>query len=181
MTDAVALGLDAYLGAGRVVRVSPGSLLVALEEDTVPRSTLVHATPALAFPYQPVVGDQLLVVGDASAFYVIGVLAGRGQTTLSNARGVSLRAEGGHLRLVGDRGVRLTGRRVHMEAQRLRRLATIAVQTFGERRTQVRETLAVVAGDVDELSQGRWLLQARRVVLKALTTARIKSTTVRVG
>ena len=174
-------GLDSYLGAARVVRGGPGSLLVALEEETVPRGMLVHAIPALAFPYRCVVGDQLLVVADAHAFYVIGVLSGKGHSPLSNARGVSLRAENGLLRLVGDRGIRVTGSRIHLEAQRLRRLAVKVVQVFGEQETHVRERLAVEAGQIDEVSQGRFLLQARRVVLKALTKARIKSTTVRVG
>jgi len=174
-------GLDSYLGAGRVVRVDTGSVLVALEEASVPRGTLVHAVPALTFPYRSAVGDQLLVIGDTEAFYVIGVLEGRGHTSLSNPRGVSIRADGGALRLVGDRGVVLSGRRIRFEAERLRQLAVTAIHSFGERVTHVRETLKVEAGDVDEHSSGRFLLQARCVVLKTLTNARIKSTTVRVG
>jgi hypothetical protein len=175
-----ATSLDSYLGAGRVVRLGPGALSVALEDATA-AGTVVNATPALTFPYRPVLGDQLLVLGDARAFYVIGVLAGRGSTTLSRAAGVSLRAEGGALRLTGDRGVRLTGSSIQLRAQRLRRLAALAVQTFGEQERHIRDRLTVEAGDLDEHSRGRWLLQARRVVLKALIVARIKSTTVRVG
>ena len=173
--------LDSYLGAARAVRVERGSLLVALEEEAVARGTLVRATPALAFPYQPAVGDQLLVIGDAHAFYVIGVLSGRGQSSLEGPRGVSLRAEGGALHLVGDRGVRVSGSRIHVEAERWRKLAATALLTLGQRVTHVRDLQEVEAGDVDELSQSRWVLQARRVLLKALTNARIKSTTVRVG
>ncbi len=172
--------IDSYLGAARLVREESGSLVVALEEPTVTGGTVVHATPALTFPYRPAVGDQLLVLGDARAFYVIGVLVGRGQTALSNPAGVSLHAEG-QLRLTGDRGVRVRGRGLELRAERLARLAVRAVETFGEQTRHVRERLRVEAGDVDEHSRGRWLLQARTVVVKALIGARIKSTTVRVG
>lgn len=174
-------GLASYLGAARVVRLGPRSILVALEEATVTPNTLVHATLALGYPYRPAFGDQLLVVGDAASFYIIGVLAGRGRTSFSNPLGVALRAEGGSLGIVGDRGVSIRGDRIHLETQRLRRLATTVVQTFARRVTHVRGTLTVEAGDIDEQAQGGWLLQARRVVVKTLKNARIKSTTVRVG
>jgi hypothetical protein len=168
--------LDRYLGPARVVRHVGESHVVALESGTV-----VHATRALAFPYDPRVGDNLLVIGDARAFWIIGVLAGRGRTRLSGRGGVSLHAESGRLKLVGDRGVKLAAHRLVMHTDHLRRLALTAMHTFGELRSQVREGLKVEAAEIDELSQKRWLLQARRVVLKALLGARVKSTTVRLG
>lgn len=173
--------VDTYLGAARVVRVEPAAVVVALEEARGSGPVVVHATPALTVPYAPRPGDQLLVIGDAAAFYVIGVLDGRGAVSLSNPAGVALRAEGGALRVVGDRGVRVAGARVRLETGWLRQLAVSAVTTFGERVTHVREAWKVEAGQLDERSDGRHLLQARRAVIKALTSARIKSTTVRVG
>lgn len=168
--------LERYLGPARVVRVANRSLLLMLEGDTQ-----VHATLALAFPYQPVADDQVLVIGDATAFWVIGVLHARGRTQLTSEGNVSIHAESGRLRLVGDRGIHLKGRRLHLSTQHLRRLAVTAVETFRERQTQVHEVLKIEAGEVDELSQRRWLMRAKRVVLKALTGARVKSTTVRLG
>jgi hypothetical protein len=179
--------LTSYLGAARVVRLEGatgalgGSVSVVLEEPSAPGGTVVRATLAFSYPYRPVVGDQLLVLGDARAFYAIGVLAGRGPARLSNDKGVSVRAEGGLLRLVGDRGVRVTGARVALEAERLGRLALRAVETFGERQRAIRERLTLDAGSIDENADRGWLLQARRVVVKSLVEARIKSTTVRVG
>jgi hypothetical protein len=173
--------LTSYLGAARVVRHDDGGLVVALEEQPAAPETLVRATAALTFPYRPVVGDQLLVLGDERAFYAIGVLRGRGRTSLVGQRGVSLRAESGNLHVAGERGVRVKGPRVSIQAAHLRRLAVRAVETFEEQTRAVRERLSVEAADVDEQARGRWLLQARRVVLKALGNARIKSTTVRMG
>lgn len=168
--------LERYLGAARVVRVARRSLLVVLEGDTA-----VHATLALAFPYHPVAGDQVLVIGDATAFWVIGVLDARGRTSLESADGVGIHAEDGRLRLVGDRGIKLSGARIHLEAGELRRRAVTLVETFRERRAQVRESAKIEAGEVDSLSEGRWSLRARRVVQKVLGGARVKSTTVRLG
>ena len=113
---------------------------------------------------------------------MIGVLEGRGHVALSNPAGVSLHAEGGALRVVGDRGVRVHGGRVvRMEAETLRQRAVTALATLGERVTHVRERSTVEAGQLDQRSEGRFVLQAGRAVIKALTSARIKSTTVRVG
>ena len=168
--------IERYLGAARVVRIAGRSLLVSLEDETQ-----VFAISALAFPYRPVVGDELLVIGDKRSFFVIGVLEARGRASLSDARGVSLTAQNGQLRLIGDRGVSLRGRRILVQAERLRRIAVTAIRTLGEQHTDVRETLKVEAGEVDELSQGRWLLQAKRLALKALVGTRLKSPTVRVG
>lgn len=168
--------LERYLGAARVVRIAGRSLVVELED-----ATRVFATSALAFPYQPVVGDELLVIGDARSFFVIGVLEAHGRASLSDPKGVSLHAENGRLRLIGDRGVSLRGRRVFVHAERLKTVALTAIRTLGQAHTDVRDALKVEAGEVDELSQGRWLLQAKRVALKALVGARLKSPTLRVG
>ena len=171
--------LDRYLGAARVVRDAGDTLLVALKEAA--DHPLVHAAPALAFPYRPVIGDQLLVIGDAHAFYVIGVLAGRGRSRLKSSRGMSLEAKGGRLRLRGDRGVKISGPNVRVQTQRFKKLALATLQTFGHLASRVRENVNVEAGEIDALSQNRWLLQGRRVVLKALKGARVNSTTVRLG
>jgi len=173
--------LQGYLGAARVIRVNDQSLLVALDACSVPGGVVVHATPAFTSPYRPAAGDELLVVGDERSFYAIGVLRGRGQTSFSNPAGVTLRAEGGRLRLVGDRGVRVTGVAVRVQTERLRRVAARAVEILGEQRRVIRERLDLEAGEVDEHARGRWLLQAGRVVIKTLHKARIKSTAVRVG
>jgi hypothetical protein len=171
-----------YLGAARVVQAAGTSLVVALEEVDAPTgSIVVRAMLALAFPYRPVAGDQLLIVGDARAFYAIGVLEGRGQSQLSHDGNIALRAEGGRLRVAGARGVRLGGRAVAIEARQLRRVALAAVQTFRQQRSHVREESKLEAGEVDELSQDRWLLRTRRAVIKALHGARLKGSTVRLG
>lgn len=169
-----------YLGAARLVREDRDALVVALEETAPGERVVVRATLALPYPYRPTAGDQLLVIGDAASFFVIGVLRGRGSTAFEGAA-VSLRAEGGELRLRGDRGVRIDAPALRVSAEALRTVAVEAVHSFGEQQRHVRERLRQELGAVDELSEGRWLIQAKHFVLKTLKNARIKSTTVRVG
>jgi len=168
--------IDRYLGPARVVRLEQDAVVVVIDSET-----LVHATMALAFPYRPVIGDQLLVIGDAHAFFVIGVLEGRGRSGLSNDAGIQLSAENGHLRLVGDKGVRMHGRSVKVQTEQWQTVAIDTHQTYGERRKQVRGVIKTEAGQIDELSQGTWLTQAKRFILKSLNEARVKSNTVRLG
>ncbi len=168
--------IQRYLGSGTVAH-AVGSMLVVVLED----NTRVRATLALTFPYQPVVGDRLLIIGDAKAFFAIGVLEGRGRTQLSHADGVSLSADNGILCLAGDRGVRIRGDQLRIRATSLMRVALTVVETVRDKRQQVRQRLVVEANEIDESSSGRWLTQAKHVVIKALLGARMKSTTVRLG
>jgi hypothetical protein len=171
-----AMRLDRYLGGGRVVRRSGESVSVVLEEGSQ-----VSATLALTFPYRPALGDSLLVLGDASAFWAIGVLEARGRVSLSNPLGLTLEASGGSLRIVGDQGVAFLGREIRLSSEQLRRAAVVAKQSLGELATEVREQLRVEAADVDESSRGRWLVRAKSFVLKTVRGARLKSAAVRLG
>ena len=167
-----------YLGPARVTEVGD-TPMVALE--ACPEGTLVRARMVLAFPYRPVLGDQLLVVGDDRAFWAIGVLAGRGFTRFPAGGRASLRAEGGRLALVGERGVGVSAQRVRIETRRLRRRAATAHGTMGRLSRRVRDVMSTDVGELDELSQSRFLLQARRAVVKSLHAARVKSLRVRLG
>ena len=60
-------------------------------------------------------GDVLLVIGKDDEHYVIGVLHGTGQSTLTFQGGVDLRAQGGPLTLSSDRGVAIHGPEVEVD------------------------------------------------------------------
>ena len=62
-----------YLGPAEVTQVVGSDVTVLLTDG---RET--HAHLALAFPFQPTVEDELLVIGEADAWYVIGVLRSAG-------------------------------------------------------------------------------------------------------
>ena len=65
---------DVRLGPATVVEVA-GSTPVVVVEGVRRRAEM-----ALAFPYQPEVDDELLVIGQSGRLYVIGVLHARGAT-----------------------------------------------------------------------------------------------------
>lgn len=83
----------------------------------------VEAEWALPYRYLAQPGDVLLVVGRAERHYVLNVLHGRGKSQLAIRGEGLLRAEGGQLRLKGDRGVKISGPNVTFRAQALTTLA----------------------------------------------------------
>src|SRR5688572_18391945 len=97
----------------------------------LPSGVAQEATLALAYPYEPTVGDTLLVIGDEEGLYAIGLIEGRGKLRLSFPGDVEVRAVDGHLTLSGDRGVSLRGPSLDVLADRFSVLADRAVQKFG--------------------------------------------------
>ncbi len=120
----VPLQTDDYLGPASVVAVD-GELRVEL-----PEGAIVPAEPAFAVPYAPAPGDLLLVIARGAACYALGVLHGTGRTVLSLPGDVEVRAEGGRLRLVGERGVEVHGPEVELHAGKLKVVAGAVVQAF---------------------------------------------------
>ena len=102
-----------YLGPGRVTDVHGGGVRVHLSKSP---AHLVDARMALAHPYEPVPGDELLMIGEPDGYYVIGVLAGHGQTDLRFEGDVRIHAAGGKLELCGDSGLKLESPEVTVAA-----------------------------------------------------------------
>jgi hypothetical protein len=105
----------------------------------------VNATFALALPYAACEGDLLLVMSDDSESFVIGVIAGRGKTSLELQGNVALRAIGGQLELSGDEGVQIRGPLVDVHADKLRTVARSVVETFSSLFQRVTDVLHVHA------------------------------------
>lgn len=77
-----------YLGPATVTEVEDRRVRVSL-----PGAEPAWARLALASPYHPVPGDELLVVRlDGEELYAIGVLEGRGEVRLESERAITLRA-----------------------------------------------------------------------------------------
>lgn len=121
----------------------------------------VEATLALAYLYEPVVGDELLVLGnDADGFYAIGVLHATGRAVLAIQGDVDVRAVGGKLRLQGDHGVAIAAPEVDVDAQKLRMTAESVVQRFENVYKRVRALLSVHAGKAHTVVDGATFTQA---------------------
>ncbi|MHC5038625.1 MAG: DUF3540 domain-containing protein [Planctomycetota bacterium] len=136
------------------------------------------AVLALAIPYQPAVGDVVLVIGD-DELYVIGVLSGRGISRLEVPGDLELSA-GGSVRIQGGRGVSLNAPDVAVKAHRLEMTAERLLGRFGrvyewiretlktsaERiRTTVREGVSIRAGRIDAIADKDVKIDGRRIHL----------------
>lgn len=141
----------------------------------------VEAQLALAIPYRPSIGDELLVIGGASGYWVIGVIAGRGTTELCMPGDVDLHAMNGRLRLRGDRGVDIAGETIGLTSRTLRVAADTAVERFGNLVTQVREMLSTKAGERHTNVAGASLETAQRVTILAEDNVAVNGQQIHLG
>jgi hypothetical protein len=140
--DPEMLGAELVLGPATVT--SEGDHRVEVRVAGEPASR--PARLALAVPYRPSEGDEVLVLGKGRELYVVGVLTGSGLTALEIPGDVSLRAVGGTLRLEGDRGVEVRGAEVRIEARTLAVVAEKALEKVDELYQRVRGMLSVHVG-----------------------------------
>lgn len=171
-----AAGREDYLGPADVTRVSAGSV-----EATLPGRGTITARMALAVPYQPVVGDVLLVIGRGEDHYVIGVLRGQGQTRLALQGDVDLHATDGTLRLSADKGVQISGPEVGIEARRLGIVAGALVEHLASVVRRVTGLLSVQAGDAHTIADGTILQQSRSASILTEETVAVNGRQVHLG
>jgi hypothetical protein len=139
-----AVGAAALLvGPARVVEAGPSWALV----EAAGRPGALRAELAFSQPYEPAVGDLLVVVGSAEALYAVGVLRGSGRTTLAVEGDLDVVASGA-LRLVGRRGVAIQGEDVVVEAGKLEIAARSAVEVLGSLVQRVTGLFSQQARDV---------------------------------
>jgi hypothetical protein len=101
------LETSVYLGPARVMTApgKPGYVRVALPDDEV-----VWARLAMAIPYSPAPGDEVLVIcQEMPDAYVIGVLQGHGTTTLRVPGDLKLEAPRGDVSILAGKSVKVFG------------------------------------------------------------------------
>lgn len=132
---------------------------------------MMSARLALALPYAPAVGDELLLLGDATSAYVVGVIRGAGKTRLALEGDVELSATG-RLELRGGSGVSVEAPDVKITASRVGIFASRMNEIYDTVRTTVRELLSVRAAEQHTMVEGTSHLQAKnaRVLSEAKVT-----------
>jgi Protein of unknown function (DUF3540) len=156
LVDTASSDATNFLGPARVARVVGTTPMVVVD------GAEVRAEMALAYPYQPVEGDELLVIGKDDRYYVIGLLKATGEVALRFLGDVSLHAVAGKLELAGDEGVRIRGKSVELLAHKLNTVADAVVMRATSVYQRVRETLDVHAGEKRELVEGDLSVRADR-------------------
>ncbi|HEY4120500.1 MAG TPA: DUF3540 domain-containing protein [Byssovorax sp.] len=173
--SAVVGDVSDYLGPAEVVAVEAHVVLAEL-----PRGGVVRARLALAFPYEPAIGDSLLVIGKGEAHFVIGVLDGAGKTVLTLPGDAAIRATG-ELHLSGDKGVRIAGPAVEVEATKLRVVADAVTERFRSAFQRVTEMLQVHAGQSSTLVDDAAYTQAKTAAIVTEGTITINGDEVHLG
>lgn len=167
---------DDYLGPGLVVAVEPHETEVEIRGGE-----RVRARMALAFPYAPEPGDELLVIGRGEDHYVIGVLRGTGRVALTFQGAVDVRAQGGPLTLSSDQAVAIRGPELEVEAGKLRMIAGSAVQKFTSLYQRVREALSVHAGQSHTVVDDRSFMTAKNASIVTEEAMNINGSEIHLG
>jgi hypothetical protein len=150
-----------HLGPARALAIENGRVLVALADAKA------WATVALANGYAPVVGDVLLVIGLHDAFYVIGVIAGRGRTSLTACGDLEIRAPHGSIHLLARDGITLRGGVVQVVAKAFESAVDSLRQRCKEMFVQVAGTFRTRAGRAETAVDEVHRTTAKRIVQRA--------------
>ncbi|MBL8723408.1 MAG: DUF3540 domain-containing protein [Planctomycetes bacterium] len=148
---AASAAADEYLGPARVLAVRPGTSRVALGGGD---ARTVDASHAFGLPFQPQVGDELLVMGRCGQWFAVGVLGGARPVALEFPGDVDVRAVGGTLTLASDRAVAIVAPKITLRAGVLRTVARTVVEKAEQVHRWVRGLLALRAGEVRRTVDG---------------------------
>jgi hypothetical protein len=165
-----------YLGPGVVVGFASNGVLVERDDGAE-----VLAEMALPLPYESCEGDVLLLVGRDSRHYVIGVLSGRGRTSLELEGNISLRAVGGVAEIAGDEGVRLRGPTVDVETGALNVVARTLVESVSTLVQRVTALLSIQAREMHTLVEESATTQAKSATIQTEEVVTINGKQVHLG
>jgi len=168
---------EEYLGPARVTAAEEGRVAVELPGGGAP----IPVEMALALPYQPVVGDTLLVIGRGAKHYAIGVLHGTGRTVLSLTGDVEVHARDGALSLSGDKGVSIRGPEVEVEGGKIRMVADSLVQKLNSVYQRVSGLLSVRAQEAHTAVDNTSFTKAKNATILTEETATVNGKQILLG
>jgi hypothetical protein len=145
----------------------------------LPTGEVVVAQLALALSYEPHEGDTVLLIGEASTYYGIGVLNGKGRLVLETAGDIAVRA-GGALDLSGDR-VRVTGNEVEVASTKLTMVVEAVTQRVGSLLQRVAGLMTVHAREVHTIAEESTVTQAKNATILSQDAVTINGKSVLLG
>lgn len=161
------LGEELYLGPATVTGIRGLRVVVA-----PPGGQERPAELAVAFPYNPTRGDEVLVIGKDERLYVIGVLEAKGTVSLRFQGDVDLHAVGGKLRLLADEEVVVRTPSYSVHAEKVMTIAETVIDKATNLFQNVREMVSTRAGEKQDLVDGEWHTRAERAAIttRGITT-----------
>ena len=174
-----------YLGPARVLAAGePGYVQVVISADDV-----VWARMAMAIPYKPEPGDEVLVICNAPHAFVIGVLEGQGTTTLRVPCDLRLEAPQGDVHIVAGKTIRmrsevamdLSAPRATFRFARLNLLVTTLVQRLTNAFTWATGLVQSKSGRLRWIAEDGWFVRAGRAHVKTSDNIHVSGKTVHLG
>ena len=166
---------ETYLGPASVVQTAAGRVQLNVRDDRR------WARMGLAFPYEPVRGDEVLVIGRGEALYVIGVLRGSGPTTFSAPKDLRFRAPHGSIELTAANGVRVKASTVKLVSDTLEILATTLFERLVEATHWIENALHIRAGQVRMRSEASYDLRAAAISQRATEDVHVDGRKIHLG
>lgn len=154
-------GTDVKLAPASVIDVQGRKLTVLTADGEV------IAENALAFPYTPVKGDTLLVIGQADRCYAIGLLAAQGDMTVAFPASATFTAPRGEIKFKSGKGMELHSPNVRLRAGKLELVAKTISEKADNAWRRVRKLLKLDAGSVQTTVEETSHTKAGRYVVKA--------------
>lgn len=181
------IATSVYLGPARVSGAPgrPGFVQVEL-----PDGIRVQARLALAVPYSPESGDEVLVVcQELPQVWVIGLLRGRGKTTLRVAGDLTIEAPHGAVNILAGKGIRmeseesigLSAPRATLRFGRLNILVTTLVQRLVNSFVWASGLIQFKSRRLRQVSDEGWLVRSGRAHLKSKDNFHINGKTIHLG
>lgn len=167
---------DVFLGPATVTHVKASDVQIEL-----PDGAIVDVQLAFAFPYEPALGDKLLVIGKDGTFYAIGVLAGAGKTSLAFQGDVELRAIDGSVTIAADKGIEMDGPEISMRSGTLRVIADKVVEKFSWLHQRVSELVSVQAKEMHTVVEGSTTTNAKSATITTQEVVTVNGKQIHLG
>jgi hypothetical protein len=165
----------AFLGPVPVCEVS-GNRVQLEFPDEMPWAML-----ALAYPYQPAVGDTVLAAGQSDNWYVIGILQGTGKTTFAVAGDFEVLAPRGRITLVAGKGFQVKSPEVKITTAKLEMVARRVLERFTDVTRWVKGVWQIRADRIRSRVEGAYQMNAGRIIERADQDVRIDGQKIHLG
>ena len=175
-----------YLGPAKVLEAGEqGDVRVAVRNDDV-----FWARVAMAIPYTPAPGDEVLVIRDAATNgYVIGVLQGLGTTTLRVPSDLRIEAPHGHVLITAGKAIQLRSEvavdmrapRATFRFARLNLVVTTLVQRLTNAFTWATGLVQFKSERLRWFAEEGWFVRAGRAHVRTSDNIHIAGKTIHLG
>ncbi len=166
---------ELYLGPAVVLKTDRSMLMIALPEENV------WANNAVSFPYQAEPGDKVLAIGRSDAFYVIGVLEGKGKSIFTAPGDLEIRTPRGKINLVSSEGLNIRTSEMKVISNHIEFVAHSIMEKYENAKCWVRQAFHLRAGSARTVVESTYKMRAERIVEKAKGEFKIDGEKIHLG